>query len=211
MSKNQKTQVEQEQKVNPLKNKKVRNLIYLGAFLLIVLILFIVNNNIFSGSSTEEEGPLPPNYYVKKTGLVAAPDFELTSTDNKQIKLSDFKGKIVLIDFFATWCPPCRAGIPDLLSIKEEYKNDVEILGISLDESTGPNATRQDLIPFMKELKINYPVVYYTNDVITKFGGVEAIPTTFIIDKEGNIYSKYVGLQTRATYASDIIKILNQR
>ncbi|MBN1637624.1 MAG: TlpA family protein disulfide reductase [Ignavibacteriales bacterium] len=211
MFKNQKSQLEQEQKANPLKNKRVRGFIYMGAFLLVVLILFIFNNDIFSGNSSDEEGPLPLNYYVKKTGLATAPDFVLTSTDNKQIELSDYKGKIVILDFFATWCPPCRAGIPDLLSIKEEYKNDVEILGISLDEETGPSATRQDLIPFIKEMNINYPVVYYTNDVISKFGGIEAIPTTFILDKEGNIYSQYVGLQTRATYVSDIIKILNQR
>ncbi|MBN2572419.1 MAG: TlpA family protein disulfide reductase [Ignavibacteriales bacterium] len=211
MTKNQKNEKEQEQKQNPLKNKKVRGYIYLGGFLLLVLILFLVNNDIFSSKSDDEEGPLPPNYYVKKTGLAIAPDFSLSTTDSKELKLSDYKGKIVILDFFATWCPPCRVGIPDLLSIKEEYKNDVEIIGISLDEASGPSATRQDLIPFMKEMEINYPVVYYTNDVILKYGGIEAIPTTFIIDKEGNIYSQYVGLQTRAQYVSDIIKILNQR
>ena len=139
----------------------------------------------------------------KTESAEAAPNFVLTSTDGKNIKLSDFKGKVVIVDFWATWCAPCRKGIPDLVDIQNEFKDNVVVIGISLDQDT-----KSDVIPFMKKFDINYPVVYGNNEVITNYGSINAIPTTFIIDKNGNIADKHIGLVPKSEFVNKIKEIL---
>jgi len=133
-----------------------------------------------------------------------APDFTLKSTDGKKIKLSDYKGKIVILDFWATWCGPCRIGIPDLIEIQKEYKDKVVVIGISLDQ----DRTIKDVIPFIKEYKINYPVVYGTEQVVVDYGYIEAIPTTFILDTKRNIVDKFIGLVPKSAYVNKIKSLL---
>lgn len=132
-----------------------------------------------------------------------APDFSLTSTNGESIKLSDYQGKVVILDFWATWCPPCRKGIPDLVEIQNEFKDDVIVIGVSLDDDT-----KSEVVPFMKEYGINYPVVYGDNKVVTDFGSINAIPTSFIINKKGEIVEKHVGLVPKSTYVNRIKQIL---
>lgn len=133
-----------------------------------------------------------------------APDFALKSFDGKTVKLSDYKGKVVIIDFWATWCPPCRKGIPDLISIQNEYKNDVVIIGISLDGEK----TIKDVPGFVKSYAINYPIVYGNEKVVNDYGGIEGIPTAFLVDKKGNIVDKHVGLVPKDTYVNKIKELL---
>ena len=121
------------------------------------------------------------------------------------IKLSDHKGKIVIVDFWATWCPPCRRGIPDLIDIQKEYKNDVVIIGISLDTQTKP-----DVVPFIKEFGINYPVAYATMEVVQNYGNIESIPTSFIIDQSGKIVDMHIGLVDKSVYVDKITKLLKK-
>jgi thiol-disulfide isomerase/thioredoxin len=134
-----------------------------------------------------------------------APDFTLKSTDEKEIKLSDFKGKIVILDFWATWCPPCRAAIPDLIDIQKKYKNKVVVIGISLDIVTKP-----DVIPFIKYFGINYPVVYATSEVVMAYGNIEVIPTSFIIDQSGKIVDGHLGIVSKSVYINTIDKLLKK-
>jgi cytochrome c biogenesis protein CcmG/thiol:disulfide interchange protein DsbE len=134
-----------------------------------------------------------------------APAFSLKSTDDKNISLADYKGKVIIIDFWATWCPPCRKGIPDLIAIQNEYKDDVVIIGISLDRDT-----KNDVVPFVKNYGINYPVVFGNEDVANKFGGIQAIPTSFVIDKKGNIVDKHVGLVAKSVYTDKIKSLLKK-
>ncbi len=186
--------------------KKQRSYIYTGVFLTIIFMLFIMNNT----NGEPEEGPLPPGYNPNSiTSERIAPDFELPTTDGKKLKLSDYKGKIVIVDFWATWCPPCRRGIPDLVSLKNEYKDDLEIIGISVDKIT--RGTEGRIVPFMKEYGINYPVVHGTFEVAEKFGGIRSIPTSFVIDREGKIAAQYVGLVPKANYIQAIKGILNKK
>jgi thiol-disulfide isomerase/thioredoxin len=119
-----------------------------------------------------------------------APDFSLNDINGNVVRLSDFKGKVVILDFWATWCPPCRKGIPDLIALQNKYNNDLTVIGISLDQEN----TIKDVVPFYKNYGINYPVVYGDGKVVQAYGGIEAIPTSFIIDREGNVVNKYVGL-----------------
>jgi thiol-disulfide isomerase/thioredoxin len=133
-----------------------------------------------------------------------APDFSLKSFDGKTVKLSDYKGKVVIIDFWATWCGPCRKGIPDLVSIQNEYKNDVVIIGISLDGEK----TLKDVPGFVKSYGINYPIVYGDEKVVSAYGGIEGIPTAFVVDKKGNVVDKHVGLVPKDTYVNKIKELL---
>lgn len=134
-----------------------------------------------------------------------APGFTLKLTDGKDIKLSNYKGKIVIIDFWATWCPPCRRGIPDMIDIQKKYQRDVVIIGISLDRETKP-----DVVPFIKKYEINYPVAYGTTEVVVAFGNIEAIPTSFIIDKSGQIVDKHIGLVDKSIYINKITELLKK-
>ncbi len=129
-----------------------------------------------------------------------APGFTLVSTDGKKINLSDYKGKIVILDFWATWCGPCRRGVPDLVSIQKTYKDKVVIIGISLDDER----TKKNILPFMKEYGVNYPVVLGTSEVVANYGNIQAIPTSFIIDQKGNVVDKYVGLVSKEIYLGRI-------
>lgn len=156
------------------------------------------SENEFENTSNMESGVINPGYQK-------APDFTLPTADGKSLKLSDYKGKIVIVDFWATWCPPCRKGIPDLIEIQNEYKDDVVIIGISLDRDT-----KKDVPSFVKNYKINYPIVYGTNEVAQNFGGVSAIPTAFVIDKAGNIVDTHVGLVPKSTYTKKIKSLLGK-
>ncbi|MEG8946441.1 peroxiredoxin family protein [Rosettibacter firmus] len=192
-----------QQKINAPKGltKKQRSWIYTGFFIGLILVLFVVNNS----GNEPERGPYPPNYVpAAQRNSVLAPDFALPTTDGKVLRLSDYRGKVVIIDFWATWCPPCRKGIPDLIDIKKKYgSKGVEIIGVSVDTDTKP-----EVIPFIKEKGINYPVVYGNQNVYMQYGGIRAIPTTFVIDKEGKIVASYEGLVPKVTYENHIKKIL---
>jgi cytochrome c biogenesis protein CcmG/thiol:disulfide interchange protein DsbE len=144
----------------------------------------------------------PENINVNSAEM--APDFILTSTNGKNIKLSDYRGKVVIVDFWATWCPPCRRGIPDLIDIQKQFKNDLVVIGISLDSDT-----KADVVPFMKKYGINYPIVYGNNDVVMSYGSINAIPTSFVIDKNGKIVDKHIGLVPKSEFISKIKQILS--
>ncbi len=185
--------------------KKQRSYIYTGFFIAAVALLFFFNNADYLFGGEEPNGPYPPNYVpAAQKSSASAPDFSLPTADGKTLKLSDYKGKAVIIDFWATWCPPCRKGIPDLIELKKKYgKKGFEIIGISVDQDTKP-----DVVPFIKDNGINYPIVYADNNVVMQYGGIRAIPTSFVIDKEGKIIASYEGLISSLTYENHIKKIL---
>jgi cytochrome c biogenesis protein CcmG/thiol:disulfide interchange protein DsbE len=115
------------------------------------------------------------------------PDFSLKSTDGREVTPADYAGKIVLVNFWATWCPPCVVEIPDLIKIQESRK-DLIVLGISVDIETDKVA------PFVGEKKINYPVLYGNNDVVQAFGGIRFIPQSFLYDRSGRLVRKFEGI-----------------
>ncbi len=185
-----KQQIETEKLVFGL-NQKQRSRVYTILFFVVVAILFVINNS----SDDTKQGPYPPNYKQSSEDL---------------LKLSDLKGKVVLVDFWATWCAPCREGIPDLVELKNEFKDkDIEIVGISVDALTRGGATAGDVVPFIAANKINYPIVRGDGSVIDAFGGIKSIPTSFLIDKEGKIIAKYESLVSKEMYIKDIKSVLN--
>jgi peroxiredoxin len=123
-----------------------------------------------------------------------APDFALTDLSGNTVSLSGLKGKVIFVNFWATWCPPCRQEIPDFVEFYKENKdNGAAILGVSVDKSTGI------VRDFMDEYKINYPIVMATNEMVRDYKPGKYIPTTIIIDTNGMIQDKKVGILDKAS------------
>jgi len=135
-----------------------------------------------------------------------APDFALKDADGRTVRLSDYRGKVVLLDFWATWCGPCKIEIPWFMQMEKEYKDrGFAVLGVAMDED-GWEAVK----PFLAEMRVNYRTVLGTDMVAQQFGGVDALPTTFVIDREGRIASTHVGLASKSDYENDIQALLAQ-
>ncbi|MCX8081876.1 MAG: TlpA family protein disulfide reductase [bacterium] len=123
-----------------------------------------------------------------KAEIIKAPDFTLKDINGKSVKLSDYKNKVIILNFWATWCPPCIGEIPDFVKFYSVYKSKgVEIIGIAV------SSTVDDVKSMIKEKNINYTVCLSDRDIETLYGGIRAVPTTFIINKQGNIYKKKIG------------------
>lgn len=136
-----------------------------------------------------------------------APDFELKDADGKTVKLSDYKGKVVLLNFWATWCPPCKIEIPWFIDFERAYRDKgFAVLGVSFDED-GWDAVK----PYLASSKINYRIVVGDEKVDRLYGGsegVSSLPTSYIIDRAGKIASIHVGLVPKKAYEDDIQKLV---
>lgn len=133
-----------------------------------------------------------------------APDFTLKDASGKRVSLSDFKGKVVVLNFWATWCGPCKTEIPWFI----QFQNDLQargftVLGVSMDED-GWKAIN----PYVAEKKINYPVLLADEDVNQAYGGIDALPTTFIIGRDGKVAFLHAGLAPREEYEKEIRQLL---
>lgn len=138
---------------------------------------------------------------------VQAPDFELTSLDGKRVKLSDYRGKAVLLNFWATWCSPCKVEMPWFVDLQKKYGNDgLVVVGIAMDD------TETDKIAqFASEMGVNYPVLLGTDKVSEQYGNVEFLPTSFYIDRQGRIVGKGTGLLGRGEVEENVQKALASR
>jgi peroxiredoxin len=118
-----------------------------------------------------------------------APAWELTDLAGKTQKLDGWKGKIIVLNFWTTWCPPCRAEIPDFMSLHEAYKDrNVVFIGVSLDTGLGP------VKRYVRTQKLNYPVVMGNSQLVSDYGNFSGIPQTFVIDTEGRIHKQFQGV-----------------
>lgn len=122
-----------------------------------------------------------------------APQWSLKNLEGAEVQASDFAGRVVVIDFWATWCPPCRKEIPGYIELQKKYEEQgLVIVGISLDQA-GVGVVDA----FRGKTGINYPLVMGNDEVVSAFGGVEGIPTTFVVDREGNLRYKKVGYMAK--------------
>jgi cytochrome c biogenesis protein CcmG/thiol:disulfide interchange protein DsbE len=153
-----------------------------------------------SGSARSEDTVEAANVEERKP----APDFTLKDGEGRDVRLSDFRGKVVLLNFWATWCGPCKIEMPWFVDFQRKYKDrGFSVVAVSLDEE-GWEVVR----PFAEDLKLNFPVLLGNDELAEQFGGIQALPTTLIIDKEGRVYSTHMGLVSMSDYEDEIKKLL---
>ena len=149
---------------------------------------------------TEHEGP------AARGGAIGsqAPEFALPDLDGKIVKTADFKGKVVILDFWATWCGPCRMEVPHFVALQSKYGNQgLEIVGLSLDKGGAG-----DVKPFVKEFNVNYTMLIANDGTASQYGGITGIPTTFVLDKNGKIVKRFLGYTDPEVFEETIKPLL---
>ena len=178
------------------------------AFLSILSILF------FTGCASKNENKDRTEVKENKTNEKI---ITLKTTDNKNLNITvkdekiifkDYPNKIVLLNFFATWCAPCKAEIPNLVSLQNTFKNDFAVVSVLLEQ----NKKNEEIIEFMNKYNINYQVTNSADNFIISdaLGGIKSIPTMFMIDKSSNVFQKYVGIVPSEMMEMDIKKLLGK-
>ena len=145
----------------------------------------------------------PPSSRIGDSKHPTAPDFSLKGINGESVRLADYRGKVVMIDFWATDCGPCREEIPSFVQLQDRYRGQgFSIVGISLD--SGPEPVRD----FYKEFKMNYTVALDDDGVDQRYGGIIGIPTTFLVGRDGRIYAKHLGMTDSSVFEEEIKTLL---
>jgi peroxiredoxin len=151
---------------------------------------------------TRKHGPMK---LVGEIKGIEAPDFSLFTLDGQKVKLSDYRGKAVLLNFWATWCPPCKVEMPWFVDLQKQYgKDGLVILGVAMDDSEPATIAK-----FAQELGVNYTVLIGTDKVSDDYGDVQYLPTTFFIGRNGAVVDKLTGLLDRKDIEDDVKKTLS--
>ena len=133
-----------------------------------------------------------------------APQFELKDLDGRSVRLSDFRGKVVLINFWAPWCPPCRAEMPDLVKLQRDHRKDgLQIIGV-----TYPPEKKSRVRRFARSLKVNYPIILGTREIKDRFSSEETLPLTIVINRNGKVSDIIIGILLREEFDEKIKPLL---
>jgi thiol-disulfide isomerase/thioredoxin len=179
-------------------------------FILVIIVAITVA--LFVGKSFTKGGKggsgviasvLKPQDEGPANGTVA-PDFTLKTLDGKEVSLSSLKGKAVMVNFWATWCEPCKIEMPWLVDLQEKYRKDgFEILGVAMDDSS-----QKEISDFARKMKVNYTVVIGSEKVADLYGGLDGLPTNFFLDRNGKVIDSFKGLRSESVIVDDIKKAL---
>lgn len=132
-----------------------------------------------------------------------APAFKVGTLDGKPLSLTDYKSKVILLNFWATWCGPCRSEIPDLVELQNKYKDQLQVIGLVVDDDD-EDAVKK----FAEKYGINYPIAMVTDELRAEYGGIPALPTSFVLDGEGRVVQKHEGLRDPILYEVEIRSLL---
>lgn len=176
----------------------MRNAIVLIVVTVVVFLMLVAGRRMRHGPTTG------PTLSGNVKGAVA-PDFTLKTIDGKDVKLSDLRGKAVLLNFWATWCGPCKIEIPWFMELEKQYAaQGLVVVGVAMDDNG------KDIVPkFAQEMKIDYPVLLGTEQVADQYGGVDGLPTTFYIGRDGKIVKRIAGLTSHSDIEDSIKAALN--
>ena len=169
--------------------------------LALAVVAIVVAAMLYFGFHMARRGGPPPA--ITKSG--PAPDFTLQSLDGTSMRLSDLRGKAVLLNFWATWCLPCKIEMPWFIELQKQYGSQgLQIVGVAMDDSS-----KEDIAKFAKDMGVNYPVLLGKEAVGDAYGGVPGLPESFFIGRDGKIVDKIIGLRGRAEIEGSIKKALN--
>ncbi len=173
--------------------------------LALVVVAFVIALGIYIGyHKARRPGAFLTSHLTQSS---PAPDFSLESLDGKTMRLSDFRGKAVLLNFWATWCGPCKIEMPWFVDLQKEYGSQgLQIVGVAMDD-----ASKEDIGKFAKEMGVNYPILIGKEAVGDQYGGVPALPESFLISRDGKIMDKIIGLRGKAEIEDAIKKDLDTR
>lgn len=143
------------------------------------------------------------NSLAEKPGSGKAVDFQLNDIYGKSVKLSNYSGKVVLLNFFATWCPPCRMEMPDFNDIAKEYKDEVEVIAVNVGRES-----LSKVRSFAESNGFTFAILMDDGTANNGYGPINAIPVTFIIDKDFKIVKKYIGARSKETFVRDIEELI---
>lgn len=165
-------------------------------------------------SPSQAAAELDANPYTTPLNGQKAPNFTLVDLKGRKVSLSSFRGHPVIVDFWATWCPPCRAEIPSLEKLQTQYaKQGLQVIGVSADEldNSDPAALfteKREIQDFARKMHINYPVLFEGNSIADQWGGVDSLPTTFFINRSGTIVASTIGLAPLEEIQANIQKAM---
>ena len=171
--------------------------------LTLVIVAFAVALMLYVGfHAARRNGPS----FAPRLALASpAPDFTLQSLDGRTMRLSDFRGKAVLLNFWATWCGPCKIEMPWFVELQNQYAaQGFQIVGVAMDD-----ASKEDISKFAKDMGVNYPILIGKESVGDEYGGVPALPESFLIGRDGKIVDKILGLRGKAEIEDAIKKAIN--
>ena len=185
--------------------KQLTTTLFTAGLLMAALTLVGCSGNSQEGEvlATSEEGRAGTKPAVDTSDLVAAPAWELMDLDGEIVKSSDFAGRVMILDFWATWCGPCKMEIPHFIELQEQYGDDLAIVSVSVDKQ-GVAVVK----PFVERTGINYVSLVMNSKIVNDYAPIRSIPTTFVVSQDGKIFKRYVGYKPKQVFERDIQTLL---
>jgi len=179
-----------------------RNLLIFAVVIITVTLMLVAGRH--AAQNRAAGGQLAPGRSPKGA---TAPDFELKSTDGKVVRLSEYRGKAVLLNFWATYCGPCKIEMPWFVDIQKQYGGQgLQIIGVSMDDDAEKNVGK--IGDFARQMNVNYPILLGNDKVGDAFGGIDGLPTTFYVGRDGKIVAAVVGLVSHGEIEDNVKKAL---
>jgi thiol-disulfide isomerase/thioredoxin len=182
-------------------------------FLFLVLLTAVATDFSGCGSSGLFKTSAQENGKSSKKDLPDAPDVTFKDLQGKDVRLADLKGKVVVVNFWATWCEPCQIEIPWMIGFQEKYaEKGFTLLGVAMDDEgksvVGPYVEKTQFDVDGKKMAVNYPIVIGNDDLSSKFGGLIGLPTTVVVGRDGKIHKRFLGLVSHDELEKEIKELL---